>query len=279
MPEPRILLSGLVMGEAPRWHDNRLWCTDMGAGQVLAVDLAGTSEVVARVPSLGLGFLPDGRLLIVSMRDGLLLRREPDGSLVTHDDLTSLSRQPWNDLVVDGRGNAYVDNIGFEFPAGEFAPAGIIALVTPDGAVRQVAEGLSFPNGMAVTPDNATLIVAESYGARLTAFDIAADGSLSHQRVWAPLDGAHPDGICLDAERAVWYADVPARRCVRVREGGETLQTITLDRGCFACALGGTDRRTLFIMAAEFPMPAPGTRAPTGQIVMVEVPAPGDGWP
>jgi sugar lactone lactonase YvrE len=279
MPEPQILLTGLVMGEAPRWHDNRLWCTDFGAREVLAVDLAGQREVIARVPSLGLGFLPDGRLLIVSMRDGLLLRREPDGSLVTHADLTSLSRHPWNDLVVDGRGNAYVNNIGFDFPGGEFTPAGIIALVTPDAAVRQVAAGLAFPNGMAVTPDNATLLVAESYGARLTAFDIAADGSLSRQRVWAGLDGAHPDGICLDAEGAVWYADVPARRCVRVREGGEVLQTVELDRGGFACTLGGTDKRTLFIMAAEFPIAVSGTSAATGQVLTVEAPTPGAGWP
>jgi sugar lactone lactonase YvrE len=282
MPELHILLSGLVMGEAPRWHANRLWCTDLGAGEVLAVDLAGTSEVVARVPSLGLGFLPDGRLLIVSMRDGLLLRREPDGSRVTHADLSSLSRHPWNDLIVDGRGNAYVNNIGFDFPGGEFAPAGIIVLVTPDGMVRQVAEGLAFPNGMAVTPDNATLIVAESYGARLTAFAIAADGSLSRQRVWANLDGApasHPDGICLDAEGAVWYADVPARCCVRVREGGAGLQTVELDRGCFACALGGTDKRTLFIAAAQFPIAVSGPGARTGQVVTLEAPAPGAGWP
>jgi sugar lactone lactonase YvrE len=281
MPKPQLhtLVSGLVMGEAPRWHDNRLWCTDMGAGDVLAIDLDSKSEVVARVPSLGLGFLPDGRLLIVSMRDGLLLRREPDGSLVTHADLTSLSRRPWNDLVVDGRGNAYVDNIGFDFPGGEFTPAGIIALVTPDGTVRQVAAGLAFPNGMAVTPDNATLIIAESYGARLTAFDLAADGSLSHQRVWASLEGAHPDGICLDAEGAVWYADVPAKRCVRVREGGEVLQTVDLDRGCFACALGGTDKRTLFMVAAEFPIAASGAGARTGQVLAVEAPAPGAGWP
>ncbi len=278
-PEPRMLLTGLVMGEAPRWHANRLWCTDMGAREVLAVDLDGTSEVVARVPSLGLDFLPDGRLLIVSMRDGALLRREWDGSLVTYADLTGLSRRPWNDLVVDGRGNAYVDNIGFDFPGGEFTPAGIIGLVTPDGAVRQVAEGLSFPNGMGVTPDNATLIVAESYGGRLTAFDIAADGSLSHERVWAKLPDGHPDGICLDAEGAVWYADVPAKRCVRVLEGGEVLQTVEVDRGCFACALGGTDRRTLFIMAAEFPVAATDAGIRTGQVLMVEAPAPAAGWP
>lgn len=279
MPEPHVLLSGLVMGEAPRWHESRLWCTDLGAREVLAVDLAGSSEVVAHVPSLGLGFLPDGRLLIVSMRDGLLLRRERDGSLVRHADLSSLSRRPWNDLVVDGRGNAYVDNIGFDFPGGAFTPTGIVALVSPDGSARQVAEDLAFPNGMAVTPDNTSLIVAESYGARLTAFDIAADGSLSNQRVWASLDGAHPDGICLDAEGAVWYADVPAKRCVRVREGGEVLQTVALDRGCFACALGGRERRTLFIMAAEFPAAASGAGIRTGQVLMVEAPVPGAGWP
>jgi sugar lactone lactonase YvrE len=279
MPEPTTLLTGLVLGEAPRWHADHLWCTDMGAGEVLAVTLDGTREVVARVASLGLGFLPDGRLLIVSLRDGLLLRREGDGALVTQADLTSLTRRPWNDLVVDGQGNAYIDNIGFDFPGGAFAPAGLIALVTPGDTVRQVADGLSFPNGMVVTPDSATLIVAESYGGRLTAFDIAADGSLSRQHVWARLDGAHPDGICLDAEGAVWYADVPARRCVRVREGGEVLQTIELDRGCFACALGGAEKRTLFLMVAEFPLAASGAGARTGQVLAVEAPAPGAGWP
>jgi sugar lactone lactonase YvrE len=279
MPDLHTLVTGLVMGEAPRWHDDRLWFSDMGAREVITADLAGTTEVVARVPTLGLGFLPDGRLLIVSMRDGLLLRREPDGSLVTHADLTGLARHPWNDLVVDGQGNAYVNNIGFDFPGGEFVP-GIVALVTRDGAARQVADGLAFPNGMAVTPDNATLIVAESYGARLTAFDIAADGSLSSRRVWAELPDGHPDGICLDAEGAVWYSDVPARRCVRVREGGEVLQTIDLDRGCFACALGGADRRTLFMMAAEWHSSGNMTdRARTGQVLTAEAPAPGAGWP
>ena len=279
MLEPHTLLTGLVFGESPRWHDDRLWFSDMSAAEVIALDLAGKSEIVARVPTLGLGFLPDGRLLIVSMRDGLLLRRERDGSLVTHADLTGLSRHPWNDLVVDGRGNAYVNNVGFDFPGGEFRP-GTLALVTPDGSARQVADGLAFPNGMVVTPDNATLIVAESYGARLTAFDIAADGGLSSQRVWAALDGAHPDGICLDAEGAVWYGDVPAKRCVRVREGGEALQTIELDRGCFACMLGGVEKRTLFMMAAEFSNSANmAGGARTGQVLAVEAPAPGVGWP
>jgi sugar lactone lactonase YvrE len=198
---------------------------------------------------------------------------------VTHADLTGLSRHPWNEIVVDGRGNAYINNTGFDFPGGEFAP-GILALVAPDGSVRQVADGVAFPNGMAVTPDNSTLIVAESYASRLTAFDIAADGSLSNARAWADLDGGVPDGICIDAEDAVWYGDVPNKRCVRVRAGGEVLQTIDLDRGCFACMLGGVDNRTLFMMAAEWGGPASMTDgAPTGQVLTAEAPAPGGGWP
>ena len=198
---------------------------------------------------------------------------------MTHADLTGISDHPWNEIVVDGRGNAYVNNIGFDFPDGEFA-TGIVALVTPDGSARQVADGVAFPNGMAVTPDNSTLIVAESYGNRLTAFDIAADGSLSNRRVWADLDGGDPDGICLDAENAVWYGDVPNKRCVRVREGGEVLQTIDLDRGCFACVLGGADGRTLFMIANEWGGPADMTDgARTGQVLTVEAPAPGAGWP
>src|SRR5437660_5904607 len=176
IPELQTLMTGLVLGESPRWHDDRLWFSDWGAQEVVAVDLQGKSEVIVRVPTVlpfCIDWLADGRLLIVSGRNGLLLRRELDGSLVTHAYLTSLSDHPWNEIVVDGRGNAYINNIGFDFPGGEFA-TGIIALVTPDGSARQVAEGVSFPNGMVVTPDNATLIVAESYAKRLTAFDIAA---------------------------------------------------------------------------------------------------------
>jgi sugar lactone lactonase YvrE len=281
IPELQTLMTGLAFGESPRWHDDRLWFSDWGAQEVIAVDLEGESEVITRIQSFPfcIDFLPDGRLLVVSARDRLLLRMEPDGSLVTHADLTSLSDHPWNEIVMDGRGNAYINNIGFDFPGGEFA-TGIIALVTPNGSARQVADGVAFPNGMAVTPDNATLIVAESYGKRLTAFDIAADGSLSNRRVWADLDGGVPDGICLDAENAIWYGDVPNKRCVRVREGGEVLQTIDLDRGCFACALGGADKRTLFLVATEYrgtTSMAGGAR--TGQVLVVEAPAPGAGWP
>jgi sugar lactone lactonase YvrE len=281
MSEPQILMTGIAFGESPRWHDDRLWFADWGAEELVAVDLEGRSEVVVRVPSFPfcIDWLPDGRLLVVSARDRRLLRREPDGSLVTHADLSGLSDHPWNDIVVDGRGNAYVGNIGFDFGGGEFAP-GILALVGPDGVARQVADGVAFPNGMVVTPDNSTLIVAESYANGLTAFDIAADGSLSNRRVWADLDDGVPDGICLDAEGAVWYGDVPNKRCVRVREGGEVLQTIDLDRGCFACALGGVDGRTLFMVAREWRGPESiADEARTGQVLTAQAPAPGAGWP
>ena len=279
--ELNVLMTGIAFGESPRWHDGRLWFCDWGAQELIAVDLGGKSEVIVRVPSFPfcIDWLRDGRLLIVSASDRRLLRREPDGSIVTHADLSRLSKKPWNDIVVDGRGNTYVDNIGFDFPGGEFA-TGILALVTPDGSARQVADGVAFPNGIVVTPDNSTLIVAESYANRLTAFDIAADGTLSNRRLWADLDRGVPDGICIDDENAVWYADVPNMRCVRVRQGGDVLQTIDLDRGCFACMLGGADRRTLFLVAREWRGPASmadGGR--TGQLLTAKVATPGAGWP
>jgi len=281
MPEPRTLLDGITFGESPRWHDDRLWFSDWGTQEVVAVDLLGESEVIVGVPSspFSIDWLPDGRLLIVSGPEGVLLRREPDGSLVTYADLSGLSNHPWNEIVVDGRGNAYVNNIGFAFPAGEFAP-GTVALLTPEDSVRQVADGVAFPNGMAVIPDNSTLIVAESYGNKLTAFNIAEDGGLSNRRVWADLGDGVPDGICLDAEGAVWYADVPNKRCARVTEGGEVLQTIELDLGCFACMLGGEERRTLFIVAQGWG----GTKGTseeerTGRVLTAPAPAPGAGWP
>jgi sugar lactone lactonase YvrE len=279
--ELQTLMTGIAFGESPRWHDDRLWFSDWGAQEIIAVDLEGESEVIVRVASFPfcIDFLPDGRLLIVSASDRLLLRREPDGPLVTHADLSTLSEHPWNDIVVDGRGNAYIGNIGFDFPEAEFAP-GTLALVTPDGSARQVADGVAFPNGIVVTPDNSTLIVAESYANRLTAFDITADGSLSNRRMWAELGGGVPDGICLDAEDAVWYGDVPNKRCVRVREGGEVLQTIALDRGCFACMLGGPDGKTLFMVAqvwSGMESTAEGER--TGQLLTSPAPAVSAGWP
>jgi len=270
--EVQTLLTGLGFGESPRWHQGRLWFSNWGAQEIVAADLNGNSQVVVRVPTtipFCIDWLPDGSLLVVSGREGLLLRRESDGSLVTHADLTRLSTQGWNEIVVDGRGNIYV--------AGG---PGIIALVTSDGIARQVGDGIAFPNGMAITADNKTLIIAESHGKKLTAFDISADGALSNRHVWAELGDGCPDGICIDAEGAVWYGDVPNKRCVRVREGGEVLQTINLDRGCFACMLGGADKTTLFMMAAVwrgFEHMNDGAR--TGQVYTIEAPAPGVGWP
>ena len=283
MSGPQVLLEGVAFGESPRWHDRRLWFSDWGAQEVLAVDEAGSKEVIARVDfptfPMCIDFAADGRLLVVAGRDGRLLRREPDGSLAGYADLTRLSTSPWNDIVVDRAGNAYVDNVGFEFPGGEFAP-GTLALVKPDATARQVADGLAFPNGIAVTPDERALIVAESYAERLTAFEIDDDGGLSDRRVWAETPGDHPDGICVDAEGAVWYADVGNNHCVRVREGGEVLDTVTCDRGCFACMLGGVDGSTLFIVAQEWGGPEsrrPGAR--TGQVLATPAPAPRAGRP
>jgi len=283
--EVRPLLSGLSFGESLRWHQGRLWLADWGAQEIVAVDSQGRPEVTARVDfpafPMCIDWLPDGRLLVVAARDGRLLRQEPDGSLVTHADLSGLAQRghPWNEIVVDGRGNAYLNNQGFDFPGGQFAP-GTIALLKPDGSARPVAGGIAFPNGMAVTPDNSTLIVAESYGQKLTAFQIAGDGSLSRPRLWADLGDGVPDGICLDAEGAIWYADVPNRQCVRIREGGEVLQTIRLGRGCFSCALGGADRTTLFMVVTQWG----GTermadKSRTGQLLTAQAPAPGVGWP
>ena len=283
--EVQHLLDGLSFGESLRWHQDRLWLADWGAQEVMAVDRAGRPEVMARVDfpafPMCIDWLPDGRLLIVAARDGRLLRQEPDGSLVTHADLRGLAEpgHPWNEIVVDGRGNAYLNNQGSDFPGGHFAP-GMIALLTPDGSARPVADGIAFPNGMAITPDNSTLIVAESYGQKLTAFQIAADGGLSEPWSWADLGDGVPDGICLDAEGAIWYADVPNQQCVRVREGGQVLQTVHLDRGCFSCALGGTDRTTLFMMATQWRGTDRMTDTlRTGQVLTARVPAAGAGWP
>jgi sugar lactone lactonase YvrE len=207
-----------------------------------------------------------------------LLRRELDGSIVAHADMSAVSEKPWNDIVVDALGNAYVNTIGFDFPGGEPAP-GSVVLVTPAGAVRKVADDLAFPNGMAITADGETLIVAESYGDRLTAYDIGQTGDLTRRRTWAEVEGDHPDGICIDADGAVWYADVGNRHCVRVREGGEVLDTVELDRGAFACILSRGDQQPqLYVVCQEWGGTEPPPQ-PTGQIVAFPAPAPGAGKP
>ena len=274
----RTLLTGRGLVESPRWHGDRLYFSDWTSGEVVAVDLDGASEIVARVASLPLctAWTPEGRLLVVSSSEGRLLRLEPDGTLVTHADLPG---PRWNDIVVDGRGNAYVNRPGFDAMAGEEFRPGSVTLIGADGSVREVAEGIAFPNGMAVTADNATLIVADSFRNCLVAFDIGDDGGLSNRRVWADLGSGAPDGICIDAENAVWDAAVPNRGCARVAEGGAILQTIDLDRGGFACALGGPDGRTLFVVAAEWRGMSELVAQGSGRVLATEVDVPGAGWP
>ena len=252
------LASGFGLVESPRWHDGRLWFSDWTAGQIRVLDPEGSSRVVVRHESLPLcfDFLADGRMLVVSSAQRALLVADAHGALTEYADLTPLSELGANDIVVDGRGNAYVNSNDAPFGADlpEIGPApGRIYLVPSTGTPRLVADDLAFPNGMAVTADNATLIVAESYRRRLTAFPIEADGSLGERRVFAELDDDPPDGISIDATGAVWYADVPHRQCVRVAEGGERQQTVSLDRGAFACMLGGADGRTLYVVGAHWP--------------------------
>ena len=274
------------MVESPRWHEGRLWFPHWGTPEIIAVDLLGNAEVMAEGPSgLGqsIGWLPDGRMLVTGNE---LTRYEPDGTTATHADLTHISNYVWSEMTVDGRGNIYVNSIGFDFAEmsdrvsdPSKPPTGVIALITPDGTAREVADGIAFPNGMVVTPDNDTLIVSESFTGTLLAFDIADDGSLSGRRTWA--EGLGPDGICLDAEGAIWTSSHD-NECVRVAEGGHILNRIQLDRACFATMLGGNDRRTLFMMANRFLGPDRFDQMlaeRTGQVLIVEAPAPGVGWP
>jgi sugar lactone lactonase YvrE len=274
---PRVLMEGIGLGESPRWHEGRLWFSDWVAKEVIALDPAGGHEVMAEVNALpfSIDWLPDGPMLVTAGQQ--LLRMEPGGSLVTHRDLSDLSDYGWNEIVVDSRGNAYVNNIGFDLMGGEEPKPGLIAVVTPDGEARRVGDGLAFPNGMVVTPDDSTLIVAESYEGNLTAFDIDPDGGLSNRRVWADL-GEGGDGICMDEEGAIWTPRF--QRCSRVREGDGVLDEIELDRFCFACMLGGEDGKTLFLNVAEWNGPEGIFKDPrTGQVLATEAPSPHAGRP
>jgi sugar lactone lactonase YvrE len=281
MTKTRVLLADLRFPEDPRWHDGRLWFSDMHDGRVLALDARGRCETIATLegdePS-GLGWLPDGRLLIVAMNARKLLRRERDGRLAVHADLAPVLPCKANDMVVDRHGRAYVGNFGFDLNGGERPRPTVMALVHPDGRVERAADELDFPNGTVITPDGRTLIVGETLGARLTAFDVGPDGQLSGRRVWAPLEQAVPDGICLDAERAVWVASPIGHALLRVREGGEVAERIAVETNAYACMLGGPDRRTLYACTAEHHDPArTGTRR--GRIEAFEVAVPGAGWP
>ncbi len=276
-----MLLDGLVFPEGPRWHDGRLFFSDMHDRRVLATDLAGRVETVLRLPGepSGLGWLPDGRLLVVSMEDRRLLRLDPGGP-VELADLSQLASYHCNDMVVDTLGRAYIGNFGFDLHAEkpEFRKAEIV-LVEPDGRARVVADDLAFPNGSVITPDGRTLVVGESFAARLTAFDVGKDGSLSNRRVWAKLEKAVPDGICLDAEGAIWVASPVSAEVLRVHEGGRVSARIPVATQAFACMLGGEDRRTLFVCTAEESNPARCREKRAGRIETLRVEVPGAGLP
>jgi sugar lactone lactonase YvrE len=275
------LVSGLSFTEAPRWHKGRLYVSDFFTHRVLAIAMDGTIEIIASVPHepSGLGWLPDGRLLVVSMHDKRILRRESNGTLVEHADLSALS--PWrlNDMVVGADGRAWVGNLGFNSDANEPMGPTVLICVEPDGKAHVVNTDTYAPNGMVITPDGKTLIVGESFAARLTAFDIQPDGSLANRRVWAPLEHGTPDGICLDAEGAVWYASPVSNECVRVAEGGRVLDRVPLSMQAFACMLGGPDRRTLFISTAPDSHPERCAAARAARIETLQVAVPGAGLP
>lgn len=274
----KVLIGGLAFPEGPRWREGKLFFSDMHAHQVLAVDMAGKREVICEVPARpsGLGWLPDGRMLVVSMTDRKLMRLDRDG-LKTVADLSKLAPFDCNDMVVDARGRAYVGNFGFDLHAGAQPRTTTLVMVARDGAARVVAEELMFPNGTVITPDGKTLIVGESFGRRLTAFDIDADGSLKNRRVWAELGNSPPDGICLDAENAIWVACPTMSEVIRVKQGGEVTERIKVETDAFACMLGSADGRTLFVATApnSDPEKCRATRGGRIEITQVEVPRAG----
>jgi sugar lactone lactonase YvrE len=285
--QAKVFAADLVIGESARWRDGRLWLSNWGAAELLRFDLEGRRELVTKVPTtipFSIDWLPSGQLLIVAGPEQRLLRREPDGSLVDHADLTGLPGG-LNEIVVDGRGTIYV-NGGADFYPDEGVAPGFIAAITPDGTVRQIADNIAFPNGMCVTEDNSTLIIAESFAAKLTAFDITENGDLDNRRTFAEVLA---DGICMDAEGAVWTPSWLDNEpcCIRVAEGGEVLDRIPLDQSGFACALGGPDGRTLFMLTADWHMGEDfmdnlhrlTTGPPTGHVLTATVPVPSAGWP
>lgn len=296
MPEFSTVLTDLSYLECPRWHGGRIWVSDFYTHQVLSAaedgsDLRTEAEVPGQ-PS-GLGWLPDGRLLVVSQHDNRLLRREPDGSLVTHADLSAHAPGELNDMVVDDAGRAFVGNFGFDLMAGADVAPTNLHRVDADGTVTEVADELWFPNGSVLT-DDGVLLVDETFGNRVTAFDVAADGSLTNRRVWASFGDlptqrglqdalgkltVGPDGCGLDAEGALWLADALGGRVLRVREGGEVLDEIPVGSGVFACMLGGRDGRTLFLCSApDFDRTA-RSAAREAQLLAVRVEVPHGGRP
>jgi sugar lactone lactonase YvrE len=285
-----VVAEGLYFGEGPRWHAGRLWFSDFYDHAIKSLGVDGDVKIEHRFEgqTSGLGWLPDGRLLVVAMREMQLLRQEGD-RFVVHADLSSLSAFMCNDMVVDRQGRAWVGNFGFDLD-GEIAARGAesvmadhpttnLVRVDPDGSVHCAASGMSFPNGTVVTPDGKTLVVAETLAMRLTAFDIGEDGQLGNRRTWAEVGARAPDGICLDADGHVWVANAIAPECVQVAEGGEILQTVASSENCFACMLGGPEQRDLYLLTAAGSDHKRASAARTGKIERVRVNSPGAGCP
>jgi YD repeat-containing protein len=275
-----VLVDGLRFPEGPRWHDGRLVFSDQHDAKVRAVTADGALTTIVEVPNRpsGLGWDPQGRMLVVSMDDRRLLCFD-GGALTEVADLTPFASWHCNDMVVDAAGRAYVGNFGFDLDGGADPTTADLVRVDPDGSISVAAEGLRFPNGTVITPDGGTLVIGESWSGTLTAFDVAADGTLSNRREWAALAGAVPDGICLDAEGAIWSACPLTGRVLRVREGGEVTDVVTVDRrGAYACMLGGPHRTTLHVCTADASDPA-RTGVGRGAIEICEVGVPGAGRP
>ena len=290
MTTATVLTQGLYFGEGPRWHEGRLWYSDFYAHAVMSVGSDGEQRIELKLddqPS-GLGWLPDGRLLVVSMAQMKLLRQDPDG-LTVHADLSELSAHLCNDMVVDAQGRAWVGNFGFDLDAmidevGVEAmlgshPSTNLVRVDIDGSVHLASPDMHFPNGSVVTPNGKTLIVAETLSMCLTAFDIAADGSLSNRRVWAQLELIAPDGICLDAQGNIWVANALAPQCALIAPGGEILHSVITSQFCYACMLGGDDGRTLHMVTAQSSHKSEASASQTGKIEIVRVEVAGAGCP
>jgi sugar lactone lactonase YvrE len=282
-------LSGLYFGECPRWHDGRLWYSDFFDHTVFSISAEGDRRVevdLGEGEPAGLGWLPDGRLLINSRLDRVILRREPDGTLVRHGDLTPWATWHANDMVVADNGQAYAGNFGFDLDglydgsvkSSEIRSTSLIR-VDPDGTSSEAADDLAFPNGTVITDDGGTLIIAESMGGQLSAFDRLSDGTLTNRRVWASLEGVAPDGICLCADGTVWVANAGGSECVRVAEGGEIVERVITSQGCFACMLGGDDRLTLYLVTAASSDAAKARAARNGALEQVRTSVPGAGRP
>ena len=288
----RVLAEGIYFGEGPRWHDGRLWFSDFYEYAVKSVSLGGDVRIEFQIedrPS-GLGWMPDGSLLVVSMTKRQVLRRTVAGKISVHADLSGIATFHCNDMVVDSHGRAYVGNFGFDLDA-EMGARGIaavladhgtakLACVMPDGTIRIAATDMHFPNGSVITPDGKTLIVGETLGATLTAFDINdSDGSLSNRREWAPTGARVPDGIALDANGNIWIANPVAPECALIAPGGEVLDVIDTQQQCYACMLGGDDGRTLFMLTAQTSIAHEAAATPNGKLLITEVAAAHAGRP